>query len=271
MLAYTIFGCTETGLVRTRNEDHILIGRHLKNRGDLLLKLTADDDFLQDYGFLLAVADGIGGAPGGDTASRLALLTLERQFYGALKHRTPEGFRQSLADAIEKANAAVLQAAANHAALAGMGCTLAGIALSRDGCWRFSSGDSRIYRCRNRMLKLLTLDDTIAERNARLGLIDPRDRRDTDDEHMLTNWIGKEHGSCRIEPGPELRSGDRLLVCTDGLHDLVDEDLLSELLGTTDTPIDRLGKRLLQHALEQGGWDNISMILLDMRIPDHAV
>ncbi len=265
MFGYTIFGCTETGLVRTRNEDHILIGRHLKNRGDLLLKLTADDDFLQDYGFLLAVADGIGGTQGGDTASRLALLTLERHFYAMVKHQTPEAFRQALSDAIEKANHAVLQAAANHAALAGMGCTLAGIMLSRHGCWQFSSGDSRIYRCRNRMLKRLTLDDTVTERNTRLGLIDPRDSHDTDDGHTLTNWIGKERYRCSIEPLPELQHGDRLLVCTDGLHGLVDENLLGEQLGAIDTLIDQLGQRLLKQALEQGGWDNISMILLDTK------
>ena len=77
MLVYDICGATHQGRVRQQNEDHILVGRFVKNSGQLLLSFRSDDDFVASYGLLLCVADGIGSAAGGKMASRLALLTLE--------------------------------------------------------------------------------------------------------------------------------------------------------------------------------------------------
>lgn len=264
MHGYTIFGCTETGLVRARNEDHILVGRHLKNRGTLTLKLDPDDDFISDYGLLLAVADGIGGAVGGATASRLALITLERQFYGTVKRRNSEDFRQALTKAVDRANQAVLQATTQNSALVGMGCTLTGVCLTGNGYWLFSTGDSRVYRCRNRMLKLLTTDDTVAERNLRLGFA-ADGKPHSEANHTLVNWVGRKDFTCRFEPGPELHNDDRLLICSDGLYDLVDDTILGERISAPDVSLETLGHQLLQEALAQGGWDNISLILLKTR------
>lgn len=207
------------------------------------------------------MADGIGGAVGGATASRLALITLERQFYGTIKRRGSEDFRQALAKAINRANQAVLQATTQNPALVGMGCTLTGVCLTPDGYWLFGSGDSRVYRCRNRMLKLLTTDDTIAERNLRLGLAADQGPH-SEANHTLINWVGRDDFTCRIEPGPELRNDDRLLICSDGLYDLVDDATLAERISTPHMSPEAAGHELLQQALKQGGWDNISLIIL---------
>lgn len=260
MARYEIYGHTETGRVRARNEDYILVGRWVKNRGAMGLWLAPDDDFLAAYGLLLAVADGIGGERHGATASRLALITLERQFYGTVKNPTLEAFQQALERALQHANAAVRSAADGHPDLAGMGCTLAGVCLTPVGYLVFGCGDSRVYRSRHAMLKPLTADDTVGQREVRLGLLDPASAREQDRTRTLVRWVGSDRFLSHLEPGPELRPGDRLLVCTDGLHDRVGDDLAAAL-NEDRTPLDRLGQDLAQRALDAAGDDNLSLIL----------
>jgi protein phosphatase len=261
MHRYEIYGHTETGRVRARNEDHILVGRCVKNRGAMGLWLEPDDDFLADYGLLLAVADGIGGERHGATASRLVLITLEREFYGTKKRPEPDAFQTALDAALYRANQAVRAAAEGHPDLAGMGCTLAGVCLTPVGYLVFGCGDSRVYRSRHAMLKPLTTDDTVGQREVELGLLDPASARDQDRTRTLVRWVGSDRFISHLEPGPDLRPGDRLLVCTDGLHDLVGGDDLAAALNEDRTPLDRLGQGLAQRALDAAGDDNLSLIL----------
>ena len=85
MLVFDICAATHRGLVRQHNEDHILVGRFVKNSGKLSLSLSADDDFLLASGMLLCVADGIGGVAGGELASRLTLSSLDNAFHAVPK------------------------------------------------------------------------------------------------------------------------------------------------------------------------------------------
>ena len=262
MARYEIYGHTETGRVRARNEDHILVGRFVKNRGAVGLWLAPDDDFLAAYGLLLAVADGIGGQRHGATASRLALITLERQFYGTMKKPTLDAFQQALDAALQSANAAVRDAAQGNPDLAGMGCTLAGVCLTPVGYLVFGCGDSRVYRGRHAMLKPLTEDDTVGQREVRLGLLDPASARELGRTRTLVGWVGGDRFASHLQPGPELRSGDRLLICTDGLHDLVGDEEIAAALSDDRAPVSRLGQQLAQRALDAAGDDNLSLILL---------
>ncbi len=262
MPRYEIYGHTETGRVRARNEDHILVGRFVKNRGAVGLWLEPDDDFLAAYGLLLAVADGIGGQRHGETASRLALITLEREFYGTVKGPALDAFQTTLDAALQRANAAVRNAAQGHPDLAGMGCTLAGVCLTPVGYLVFGCGDSRVYRSRHAMLKPLTEDDTVGQREVRQGLLDPARARDQDRTRVLVGWLGGDRFAGHVRPGPELRPGDRLLVCTDGLHDLASDEDIAVDMDEDQSPVCRLGQRLARRALDAGGDDNLSLILL---------
>ena len=263
MFIYEVYCYTDVGPVRKKNEDHVLVGRFVKNRGWMEVILDHEDDILQDYGLLLAVADGIGGDEGGAIASQLALTTLERHSYSVSKKQTEQSFKEGLELAIEQANQAIVGAATESAALASMGCTLCGIYLTPHGYLVFNVGDSRVYRIRDGFPKPLTADDSVGQRAIRLGLATLEQAEAMETEHDLVNWLGRKEGfSVQIEWGPILRDGDILLVCSDGLHGLVNEEAIGEVLASPYQPMKSMGDRLAELAITQGGSDNISVLLL---------
>lgn len=263
-LRFSIYASTDVGRVRDNNEDHLLVGRLVKNRGWLSLSLSGEDDFIHDYGLLLAVADGMGGENGGETASRLTLVTLDREFHTTMKGAGDEDFRRQLAASVDAANRAVMHAAEVNPALLNMGTTLSGICLTPSRHWQFHCGDSRIYRSRNRMLKLLTVDDTVAERNARLGLVQTSDVLASQAAHLLTNCIGRMSSTCHFEPMPVVEVGDRFLICSDGLHGFVTEEVVGRWLSSADLSPEQIGVGLMQEVMEAGAADNVSLIVISV-------
>jgi len=267
MLVFDICGATHPGRVRENNEDHILVGRFVKNSGQLTLSFSGDDDFASGYGMLLCVADGIGGVAGGEMASRLALLTLDKAFY-AVMSTDAEAIVPVLKQAADYANSSIREVAANRKEYAGMGSTLSGVCLMGERYWVVNAGDSRVYRYRNGLLKPLSNDDTLAARAVRSGAMTFEQAAHSPDSHVLTNYLGAAEFSLAVDPGPELRDGDSLLVCSDGLYDMVDDDTLARRLqqfnSSGDSCADQAGA-LIALANERGGRDNISLILMMVR------
>lgn len=263
MAGFEIVGYTDTGLVRNHNEDHILVGRFIKNRGLLRLFLSTEDDFLQKYGLLLAVADGIGGEAGGGTASELALLNLEKQFYALPKNGSETAvFIESLYQASQYANENLLKTAQQQPQIANMGSTLAGVCLISNGHLIFHGGDSRVYRYRRPVLKMLTVDDTVAQLAVRTGQMTLKQAKHSQQRHRLTNFLGYEGFLCHIEPGAALRNEDILMISSDGLHDLIEPGNLEYLFNQHSTYLPTLVQKLVNQAFDNGGYDNISLILI---------
>lgn len=261
---YEVCGATHPGQRREHNEDHILVGRFLKNAGSLCLTFAGDDDFLTTYGMLFCVADGVGGAAAGEMASRLALLTLDREFYAATKTGADSAV-SLLREASHRANTTLLNAAANKDALRGMGTTLSGVCLLPHGYWTLNAGDSRVYRYRDGLLKALTQDDTLATRALRSGTMTLEAAAASPQSHVLTNCLGQEPLALSIVPGPALRVGDILLVCSDGLYDMVDDDTIAALLADATANgacAMQQAENLIDAANAAGGADNISVILI---------
>jgi protein phosphatase len=233
----------------------------------MALSFSSDDDFVNSYGLLLCVADGIGGVSGGQMASRLALLALEKTFYATMKGDA-KAITPLLSQAVDHANATLLDVAANKAEYADMGATLSGICLLGERYWVLNAGDSRVYRYRNGLLKQLTKDDTLASAAVRSGGMTFEQAAHSPDSHILTNCLGRTGFSLSVEEGPELRDGDTLLVCSDGLYDMVDDDTLAEQLrqfhASSLCGADA-AQALISLANRQGGRDNISVILV--RVP----
>lgn len=253
-----VYGCTHVGLVRTHNEDHLLIVNTILNAGDHSCELRYPALNSSTNGWLFVIADGMGGYEGGEIASLLVLQTIQKAFLLRTIQESPEEIKSFLEEILFSANAAVMSRRATDSELADMGSTVTGILLHSVGFYDFNAGDSRVYRFRNGMLKLLTRDDT-ADEMVRRASLDPGGGNEQD--RRLTNCLGHAHFTPWVQAGPSLRSKDILLLCSDGLHGLVSEDRIEELL-SMEIALDEIGARLVDEALGHGGLDNISIILL---------
>jgi len=263
--AFYIYGCTHKGMVREINEDHILLGRFIKNSGGMGMVFALDDDFLQDQGVLFAVADGIGGENSGEIASKMALKAFEYQFYSKEKKDLEESvYIDMIASAGKRANDTILQISTGNPGIAGMGCTISGICLMPSGYLIYNAGDSRVYRYRNGILKTVTSDDTVTSLAVQSGHMNFRQAEESQHRHTLTNSLGTLSFNLNVKKGPELREGDMILICSDGLHGLVDHDQLESMLNPNESAETNVLK-LLQEALHKGGTDNISVIVLVMK------
>ena len=258
-----IYGRTEAGLVRQDNEDHLLVGDMIRNRGTLTRRLALDNEVITGRGLLLGIADGIGGAAGGATASRLALTHLSRTF-SPLSARP---LRERLLAAAQAANSALLGVARTQPELAGMGCTLAGVCATPSGFVVFHAGDSRVYRYRNGVLKSLTLDDTEPGLAVRAGRLTVAAASRHPRRHVLTNSVGSPRFALTVEDGPVPRVDDVVMVCSDGLHDLVPPAEMEDLFDGALPDITALGDRLVDCANGHGGHDNVSVLLLRFAAP----
>jgi len=261
LYTFQVFGCTDIGNVRSVNEDHILVGRFVKNSGSMGIEYLDNDDFLATFGMLFAVADGIGGEQSGEVASKITLQTIERHFYSFERtYANIETFSDAVKASAMRANDTVMHVAASGVEFTGMGCTLTGVCITRSGYLVFNAGDSRVYRYRNGFLKQLTEDDTLVNIAVRSGQMTYEEAAVSDARHTITNSIGGPNFNLKIKEGPELRDADRLLICSDGLHDLVPIDRMEEIISHNDTQ--HAGRSLLAEAKLNGGLDNISLILL---------
>lgn len=260
MRRYIVVGRTETGPVRSANQDHILVGRFVKNRGRLGIWLDSDDDFMMQHGLLLCVADGVGGAAGGDIASKLALMSLERKFYGQKRAYDLDELGGLIRESIEAADKTIRKEKDVRPEFSQMSTTLSGVCLWEDRYIVFNAGDSRVYRWRKGFLKPLTMDDTVTAQAVRMGALTPEQAKRSGFRHTITSSLG---GSLRItiKEGPELNDGDMLLICSDGLHDMVSHDDLERVL-SMKKDVNSLINDLFNLAIGAGGRDNISAILL---------
>lgn len=253
-----VYAYCDRGAVREANEDCILLGREIRDRGVVRLDFEADDELLLDRGLLLAVADGIGGESGGAVASHDGLKAFEQHFYAA---ESRADLAERLESAGRHANEILLDKANSHSELEKMGSTLSGVCLRGPRIHVFNCGDSRVYRHRHGFIKRLTDDHTVAACAIRESRLTSAEAASSELRHHLTNHIGLH--SCRlvVEPGPELRDHDTLLVCSDGLHGMVDDDTIAALLSSPGGSLEAIGENLVEQAMANGGHDNISIVL----------
>lgn len=229
------------GLVRERNEDAVSVGGLLLR--DDSVSLTVDTP--SDGFFYLLVADGMGGHEAGEEASEFALSEIKEQLN--LHQIRPDTFEDDIREAARYISYKLNGFAAERGQTYPMGCTLTGVVWHYGRVWLVNAGDSRVYRLRDGLLRQLTVDDT--ERGI---------TGDPSADKRLLNCLG---GGCEgrlivDELDGKLLPGDVLLVCSDGLCDMVPDESLEQVLAGGATSTD-----LLRMACEAGGTDNISIII----------
>jgi protein phosphatase len=247
------FGKTDQGKTRTNNVDAFLVNDRLG---------------------LYAIADGIGGHEGGEVASRLAVDALSgmlrEQFAGsrsaAAFDNSPDAdqYLSSLRDAVALANTTVRQAAAQDPALIGMGTTLTAVLLRPRTSVFVHVGDSRAYMFRDGTLRQLTNDHSLVAEQMRAGLITLEQARMSPYRHVITRSVGI-HPEVHADFGMfELEKNDILLLCTDGLTEMVKDDDITRIL-SNETPA-ASAESLIRRANDNGGVDNITVVVV--RIED---
>jgi serine/threonine protein phosphatase PrpC len=202
---------------------------------------------------LYAVADGMGGARGGEVASNLALETVEELF------REGKG---TLADQVRQANRAIHERSIEDATVSGMGTTLTAVQADGPDARLVHVGDSRGYLLRAGAFRQLTKDHTLVARMVKAGEISQAEADVHPHRNVLTRALGTEANVKVDEDTIPLLDGDRVLLCSDGLTSMVAQDQIQAILEAEPDP-QRASDRLIKAALRAGGVDNITVLILD--------
>jgi serine/threonine protein phosphatase PrpC len=229
---------THVGLIRPQNEDSLVCSHPL-----------------------YVVADGLGGHAAGEVASALVVDRL--RMIDVAEDASAEQARQELADAVRDANRQIHRSATEDPEHAGMGTTVtAAVAVGDQLCFAHV-GDSRAYLFRDGTLEHITEDHTPVQRAVRAGVISAEEAVRHPSRHVLAQAVGLDVDVDVDTPTVEMRSGDRILLCTDGLTDPVTDADLQRLLPGLDTPQAAVDG-LIQAALNGGGPDNVTLIVVDV-------
>jgi protein phosphatase len=259
---------THVGKVRSNNEDQFLVARMFKAMQVLHSSQPGEQD-AQHTGqdsYAMLVADGLGGAGGGEVASALAierakkyLLEKARWFHRVGDPDSDERVR-IIQQALGELDRDLIEQAKSDPDLAGMGTTLTAARITGDEVFLVHVGDSRAYLFRQGELDQLTHDHTLTQQLVDAGLVDPGQARRHRLRNVLTNVVGGASG-VRAELGHLcVCDGDRLLLCTDGLNGAVEDGRIAELLARHPDP-QAACQALIQAALDGGGRDNVTVVL----------
>jgi PPM family protein phosphatase len=267
---------SDPGKVRERNEDHFYVARGGRHATTLVTNVPAADipSHFEETAYLLVVADGMGGHAGGDVASRLAVATLINIILHApdwimrLDDEHAERLMDRAVARYRVVHEALRERARLDPQLKGMGTTMtAAYSLGRD-LFITQVGDSRAYRFRDGILQLLTRDQTQAQMLADEGLIRQQDVARHRLRHVLTSALGGSHSQVRAEiERSTLADGDRLLLCSDGLTDMVEDAEIADVL-RHEVRSEEACRLLVDRALANGGKDNVTVVLARYSMPD---
>lgn len=235
-------GDTHIGLVRSTNQDALRYG------------------VLGNGVVYAVVCDGMGGANGGNVASNTAVdIITKRICDGYADGQTPHSPANLLASAMAAANVEIFDRAKSEPEYEGMGTTVVAVVAYGKNAYISHVGDSRLYLYRNNVLQQITRDHSVVQEMIESGQLTEEQARSHPRKHFITRALGVS----AMEEGEydelELEPNDRLLLCTDGLTNMIDNKTLSRLLSVEYLHVDHL----ISAALDAGGTDNITAVLLE--------
>lgn len=248
-------GRTEPGCVRNHNEDNLYVNGSCREAGNE--RFSCADSGNTEMPAVFAVCDGIGGAKHGELASAIAVQCLK----GSTVYQDQEEILQM----ILKTNRTVCTQLGIRNGLAS-GTTFAGLQLQQQKFSVWNVGDSRVYLLRDGVLRRMTKDHTQGQHMIDAGLIGEEDAERSPARHVLTQYIGIPEEEFLLSPQiiakAGLRPGDRFLLCSDGLYDMVAEPQIGAVMHKCADPQAAVDQ-LIQSALAAGGKDNVTAIIVD--------
>lgn len=265
-LQVELAAATHVGKIRDRNEDHYAVLRRTRSREMLLTNLPSGHQFVDDHAYLMLVADGIAGNQFGDLASELALETmlhaegLATSWVMKFKDLDAQQARERVAAYVERIQETFLHFGMADPDKSQMGTTLTGAYLIPPHVIFAHIGDSRAYVFRGGILTQITRDQTLAQ-----ALLDAGAETDQVKKfgNVLTNSLCAKCDQVDADVMHlEMQAGDRLLLCSDGLSDMVDAVSIESILAEYE--LETVCDRLVDAALKGGGKDNITVVVCDL-------
>ncbi|MDW8245078.1 MAG: Stp1/IreP family PP2C-type Ser/Thr phosphatase [Sandaracinaceae bacterium] len=253
-------GRTDVGLVREHNEDNFLLFDVTANRRSDGREVV--ESIVGKGGLVFAVCDGMGGAAAGEVASRMAVEEIQRFFASAGPPRDRDAFARRLVRAIESAGAHIFEAAHNDRTRKGMGTTSTVAGLIDATLFVGQVGDSRAYVLRGDQFGLITKDQSLVNQLIEAGQLTEEEAESFEHANIILQALGTTESVAVDLTFLELRRGDRLLLCSDGLSGMVHADLIKEVLQTTPV-LSEAADKLIALANQAGGHDNITVVLVE--------
>lgn len=249
-MAIKTFGISDIGKKRGRNEDSYLVN--------------------EDMG-LFVVADGMGGHSGGEFASRFAVSTVEEVIQSM--NMDPEAtvisgvnedgskFGDRLRYAIEVASQKIYDQALFEPELKGMGTTVAALLVDGAKACVANVGDSRVYLIRDNEIKQITDDHSLVSEQMRAGILSAQDAKNHKLKNIITRSVGYQEEVNADLFYLDLKAGDLLVMCTDGLTNLVEDSFILDVVKSNPTNLELSCQQLVLRANERGGDDNITVVI----------
>jgi protein phosphatase len=261
-VALKLFARTDVGQIREHNEDNFLVADLSKlSRGLLESNRTAT---VGPFGHLFAVCDGMGGAAAGEVASQLAVDIIYERMIDGLDQKTIVGrdeLARRLVRAVETAGYRIFQEAKADRSRRGMGTTVTASALVDDHLFFAQVGDSRGYVLREGVLTQVTRDQSLVNQLIEAGQLTVEEAETFEHNNIILQALGTSDTVQVDLTYVQVRRGDTMLLCSDGLSGMVRFDEIREIMRTAGEPVD-ICKALTERANLAGGHDNITVIIV---------
>jgi len=243
-----IKAATDTGYARKHNEDRILLGSDILREGNKDITVILEDNPI----YLVAIADGMGGHNAGEVASEMVLELMREKIKSLELGLTENELAKRIEEWAQETHSRILEEGKRLPERKGMGTTLVGALFYDEFAYYINVGDSRLYRLRDGYLVQVSKDHSLRELTG---------NRNIPSNVILNSFGGGDKVFIDFAPvSKRLFNGDTLLLCSDGLSDILTDEEIEKFLNTSEDPL----LALLSAANNRGGNDNISVVLIQI-------
>jgi PPM family protein phosphatase len=258
----SVFAKTDLGRTRDHNEDAFMVADLTTRQASLQPEVR--EHLIGTRGSLLMVADGMGGAVAGEVASQMATETVFDYLVGTWcedRDTTPQQFALRLKEAVEQANGRINDYAREHPELRGMGTTTTAVGVLQDHLYLTQVGDSRAYLVRNGQAIQLTKDQSLMQRLVDAGELTEEEAERSERKNIILQALGPD-ARVRVDlTHQEIRRGDAIVLCSDGLSGQVRREEIAAAVGDANKDLVAVCAELIALANERGGPDNITVVV----------
>ena len=254
--------CEDKGKVRNNNEDNFYLNGFHLNR-DNRERSNTFSDIARNTINVYAVFDGMGGEELGEEASLIAAEVTKKIHY-KINQNTSSDVNEEIISSINEANTLICNKIRENGKKR-IGVTYASLVIKEDSAQIYNVGDSRVYLLRNNQMHRISIDDTTVQRLINIGMITEEKAKTHPERHRLTQHLGIFNHEMIIEPHIskciKVLDGDKFLLCSDGLTDMVEDLDIEQLLNSSNNSKD-ISQALVAKALENGGKDNVTVMVV---------